>query len=303
MPIFLFLTLALSAWADQPPHEAMFRSVCRNHRQGAQDFIVEAPEVGVETFFPLLALEATQTRFSFSRFNSSMAKALRQEPHGLSHDHGRSLYGLNKKLRAVFYRGKLYIIDGHHRALISTYLGAQTAPVQIVDDLSHLDFEQFRQVMTLRGWADWRDWKNRPMEPIDLCEMENDPNFMLARLIIRRVSVEIAEGAFKIQRSSGAKVAVAIKINGDIPFFENHIADALRDGGIEFQDDLEEDEFNKKELEQFLDILKSKAQNHLSPLNKVLLLDKPRPVAKLPLEQVVLKHLRQHTSCERGLLL
>lgn len=299
MQFLLALVLGLNAWAGPKfqPKKSRFREICREYRKDAAGFSIEAPEAGVRSFFPVLALEASQTRFSYTRFLDSMEKA-RRENDGFSHDRGRSLYGPEKRIKAVFYRGKLYVIDGHHRALISTYLGAKTIPAKIEADLSALSPARFRAEMEKRGWAHWRNYRNQETAPLDLCEMEDDPNFQLARLIIRRVDVAIEDGELVVANSRGSRYPVAVKINGDIPFFENHIADALRRGGVDFDDSRDVDDISKRELAEYIRILREKAALKSSPLAKVLLLDKPRNVAKLDLEELVLNHLRK---CEREL--
>jgi len=300
MSLLLTLVLGFSTWAVQPdskPKRSDFRAICLEARRSAPQFAIEAPEAGVETYFPVLALEASQTRFSFVRFRQFLHKALHEKS---NYDHQRALYGMHKKIRAVFYRGKLFVIDGHHRALVSIYAGAQTIPVKIEADLSHLSRAKFVQSMEARGWANWRNYLNQPMSPVDFCDMIDDPNFQLARLIIRRVNVSLENGQLNLTRSRGAEFPVAVKINSDVPFFENHIADALRRGGVAFDDRREEQDLGREELAEYISILQEKVRGISSPLREVLLLDKPRDVAKLNLEKIVFKHL-QHKSCTRQL--
>lgn len=302
MQLLLILALSLTAWAgpDYNPKKSHFRKICREHRAGAADFYVEAPEAGMKSYFPILAFEATQTRFSFSRFLHSLAKVARAEDGEMNYDRGRSLYGMEKKVRAVHYRGKLYVIDGHHRLLISTYLGAKTIATEIVDDFSDLSPAKFRAKMERKGYSYWRNFRNQPVEPVDLCDMDDDANFQLARLLILRVDAKIQSGELTIGNPRGPDRPIAVKINSDIPFLEIHIADALRRGDVEYDDSRPEDDFSKEELQEYADILQGKARAKSSPLAKVLLLDKPRDVAKLDLEQIVFNHMR-HKSCEKDL--
>ena len=302
MQFLLALVLGLTAWAgvDLKPKPATFREVCRENRGDSARFLLGPPPVGSVDFFPGQALEATQTRFSFSRFRHALGKSVKEEPDWFAHDGARSLYSMEKRIKVVFYRFKLYIVDGHHRALISTYLGAQTIPAEVIADLSELTPAEFRQTMEARGWAHWRDFRNEEMSPLDLCEMIDDPNFQLARLIIRRVRVSWRGDQLRLERSTGADRPVAVKINGDIPFFENHIADALRRGGVEYDDHRYESEFSKSELTLFARILLESAREKSSPLPNVLLFDRPRDVAKLELEQIIFEHMRKNT-CESDL--
>ncbi len=302
MQILFALVFGLTAWAgfDLKPKPGTFREICRNNRGDSARFFIGPPPVGTVAFFPGRALEATQTRFAFSRFRQALGKALKEEPDGFAHDGSRSLYSIEKRIKVAFYRGKLYIVDGHHRALVSTYIGAKTIPAEVIADLSELSPAKFRQAMEARGWAHWRDHRNEEMKPLDLCEMIDDPNFQLARLIIRRVTVSWRGDQLRLDRSTGADRPVAVKINGDIPFFENHIADALRRGGVEHDDRRYESEFSKLELSLFARILLESAREKSSPLAHVLLLDRPRDVAKLELEKIIFEHLR-NKNCELDL--
>ena len=298
MQIFLLLGLGFSAHADFNLNPSLkdFRKVCAQHRLERAP-LPEAPEVGVETYFPTTALEASQTRFSFLRFLTAMKKAMKEESNGFYHDHKRSLYGMNKRIKAVHYRGRLYVVDGHHRALISTYLGAQTIPVQVMADLSYLSFEKFRSRMEDKGWGLWRGRRNSPMAHRDLCEMVDDPNFQLARMIIRRVTVELTENGLRVTRSTGAHSPVAVKVNGDVAFFEIYLADAITAAGYVYDGNRK---ITKKDKRFFLEVLKSAAERQSSPLSKVLLLDEVKPVAKLEFEQLVYDHLTQR-SCDGAL--
>jgi hypothetical protein len=302
MQILFALVLGLTAWADVDlkPKIETFREVCRKNRGDSARFLIGPQPVGSVAFLPVRALEATQTRFAFLRIRHALGKTLKEEPDWFAHDQASSLYSLEKRVKVAFYRGKLYIVDGHHRALISTYLGAQTIPAEVIADLSELNTRKFRQTMEARGWAHWRDHRNEEMKPLDLCEMIDDPNFQLARLIIRRVTVSWRGDRLKLERSTGADRPVAVKINGDLPFFENHIADALRRGGVEYDDRRYESEFSKAELREFARILVKSAREKSSPLAHVLLLDRPKDVAKLELEKIIFEHLR-NKNCELDL--
>lgn len=298
----LVLLLSGSAWAksDLQPEQSYFRQVCRENRAESNSLLTEAPDVDVSSYFPVNVLEASQSRFSYRRFLTAMKKAVGTDAAEFAHDHGRALFPMDKKIKAVFYRGKLFIVDGHHRALISAYLGAKSIPVQILADLSELPPHEFPQRMEERGWAYWQDHQNRRSRLRDLCDMLDDPNFQLARLIIRRVKVGIDNGKLNMTDSTGAEILIAVKINADIPFFEIHIADALRRGGVEFDDRRTAADISKRELAKLLRILRAEAADKSWGLSQVLLLDKPRNVAKLNLEQIVFKHMRERL-CEHNL--
>ena len=303
MYFLLPIMMSLSAWArqDLKPDFDVFLESCRSHRQQASSYELEPPELGMETYFPTLALQASQSRFSYKKLLSALKKATKEEPGGLSFDNKRSLYGMKKKIKAAFYRGKLYIVDGHHRAMISTYLRAETIPVKIVGVFNDsMDPQEFMDEMESRGWAYWRDAYGVSTGHFDLCDMVNDPNLQLARLLIRRVTVTLENGHLKLSDSRGADVSLAVKINSDIPFFEFHIADALTRAGIRFDDTRKESDFSMDELRSYLQILQAEAKLPGAILQKVLLLDRPREEEDLHLEKIVIKHLQEDT-CEGSL--
>lgn len=302
MHFLLLLLLSVSTWAKPSltPSLDEFREICRSRRSESLDFTIRAPEKGMHDFFPVAALDGTQNFFSHARFTHSLGKAIAEEGQALSHDDKKSMYGFNKKIKAVFYRGRLHIVDGHHRALISIYWGAKTLPVEILDVFpDRLSPRAFRRIMTRRGWGKWRDAFGQVLTPVDLCDMENDPNLQFARLVIRRVSVALQSGRLTIKKSKGAKIAIAIKINSDVPFFEFLIADALTRAGFVFDDRRTEEDLSFEELERALEILQADARLDSSPLKQLLLLDRPQDVAK-HLEEIVFTHLREK-ACEHQL--
>lgn len=299
MSWIIVLALSLAAWGKTPslsPTLDEFRRLCQEHRQDAAGFRLEPPEIGEETYFPTIALDAAQNRFAFQRFLGSLKKAVKEEPDWFAHDRGRALYGMHKRIKAVFYRGRLFIVDGHHRALISTYLGAKTIPVKILDDLSHLSPAKFRETMERRGWAYWRNYRGAAMTPVDLCDLADDPYLHYVRLVIVRLEAKIENGHLYISNVRGADPAIAIKINSDVPHFENMMADAIH-RSVDVDPDFKGKSLPEDVLEEALDALWEKAQRKSSPLRKVLLLDKPKRMAKLKLEKLILEHLEQ-ADCE-----
>lgn len=302
-PFWLWMSLyCLAAWGQSEfkPTKSLFEQTCQKSRSGALEAQVPPPQINTEVFIPTLTLQATQTRFSFRRLLESMQKLRREEKDWFSHDDRRSVYGTEKRLKTVYYRGKHFIVDGHHRALVSTYFGATTTPTLVLADLSDRSPKEFRATMEAQGWAYWKNHLGQEVDPVDLCEMEDDPNFQLARLLLRKVDAEFSEGRIKISKSSGAQVPLAVKLNGGMPFFEIHLADALKRHGVVFDDQRDEEDLKESELHRFHQLLTQEARANSSPLSKVLLLDRPTPVAELNLEEIISKHM-QSNSCENAL--
>jgi hypothetical protein len=281
-----------------------FFKICREHRQPSAT--VAAPAVGVTKYFPTSVIEGTQSRFSFDRFLDTLRKA--QKSTGLSYsdrdnawfftnNRGLSAYGLEKRLTGIFYRGRIYIVDGHHRALVTLYTGAQTVPVRILDDLSRLNRGQFFTYLREHRLSYFRNYRGLETDPIDICDMADDPNYQLARFLIRRVDVAYVNGHFEVSNDRGAKMPIAIKINQDIPYFENEIADALHRAGVIFDPIRDKKDLSYEELDEYLAILKRAARNESSSLNRILLLDRPTPVAEIKLKVSILEHFAKF-GCE-----
>jgi hypothetical protein len=310
MSTLLAFVLFIATWSslalERPPLQpelSDLRRFCHLHRTLNKIKGIDSPEVGQIGFFPPSVLMATQSRFSFSRWSNSLEKVVRQNDRTfankkrwqLPHDHGRSVYGFDKRIHGVFYRGYIYIIDGHHRALVSTYLGSETLPVEVVADWSRLySPKQFRRELESRGLAYWQDHSGLRSEALDLCELIDDPNLQLARYLIHRVNVDLQFGNFSISKKSGAERPLLLKINQDIPFLEFLVADALRRAGVQFNVRRQESDLRRGELKEYLAILREAAKDPSSPLNRVLLLDSPKDVRKLDLRALILRHLKQN---------
>ncbi len=291
------------------PDWAEFRYFCQIHRSDAQSVTVERPPIGEVSFIPVRALQNQQTDFSFVRLMQQMQKALKHKDAEYSkkrgqwilpHDGGRSLFDKETDLVGIFYRGRVYLADGHHKALASIYIGAETAPVAIIDDWSKKPPREFAQAMADAGYSHWINVRGQSVSPVDFCSMVDNPNLMLARMLIRRI---VAEGYGKkliISVGSGSQMPIALKINHDIPFLEREIADALSRAGVLFDDTRTDEDIGKKERREYLDILRKVARRH-PRLGKVLLLAKPSKVESLDLEAILREHLAL-PGCEDKLL-
>lgn len=311
--IFLLLLLVQAApvWsksASEPnlsPTLEEFRAQCRLNRQGAAEFrLAQAPDR--DDFIPLRALEASQSRFSFERFVSAMHKDLRKNPvtffgNGggwvFEFDQGRSMLPLHKTVTGIYYRGKVHIVDGHHKALSSLFLGAETIPVHLLDDWSGLEPDEFARQMESHHYSYFRNSRGARMRPRDLCDLIDDGNLQLARYLFRKVDVWFEGEKFDVLHTSGSKYPILLKINDDIPYFEFEIADALRREGVDFDPRRTDVDVGKGERKKYLKILTSKVRRGGSRLSQVLLLDRPTRVAKLQVEQIIESYIREH-GCE-----
>lgn len=346
--VFFLIGLAIGAswgptraWAkfgSKLDHQTL-RERCRAYRHLDRQTLAKAPPVGSVAYYPTGAIEAGQTRFSFKQLRKAMRKAIKtrvneddkDSPRGahydkhlrtwiFAHDDHRSIFPLKKAAGAVYYDGRLYLFDGHHKALTSTYLRAPRMPIKVEANWSHLTKEQFIKNMRERPYhyAHWRDYQGADQDPVDLSELANDPNLLLARLLLLRVDVDLNEAAacdalenpgtenepgvwpsaFSLGNIRGAERPIAIKINNDIPFFEFEIADALRRHGVHFDESRREQDLSLPELREYAKILWTERKRPDSRLRQILLLDEPKSSSKLNLHRLVKDHMSA-VDCRR----
>lgn len=291
------------------PDWAEFKYFCQMHRGGADLLKIAPPPVDQISFIPVRALQNQQTDFSFIRLLQQLQKGIhrggaefsrKNDRWKLPFDNGRSLFGDDSDLVGIYYRGRVYLADGHHKALASIYIGAETAPVHILGDWSKLTQQEFDKAMSDLGYSHWVNYRGHAVKPVDFCAMVDNPNLMLARLLIRRIVVEGRGQRIKIEVGSGSELPIALKINHDIAFLEREIADAISRAGHTFDDTRADEDIPKKERAMYLEILQRVAPRH-PRLKHVLLLKKPTKVESLDLEAIIREHLAQ-PECEQKLL-
>lgn len=314
LPLLLLLASLLSGttplFADsRPPFDPTlqeFREFCARHRAEAANISIARPPLNKPVFVPVAALEATQTRFSFDRLLKSLRKVVRSEDleesqkskSGYKFFYGKAdaVYPLSRKTTGIFYRGKLYIIDGHHRALISSYFGADSIPMEVIADWSDKSPQKFFFDLESQGYSYYKNHRGARMNPVDLCDLQDDPFLLLAREIMLRVDLEFEGDHISILNVRGAKKPIAIKLNRDIPFCEFEIADRLRRGRFKWKPG---DKIPRKKLAKFLKRLRMRRDSeHFA---QVLLLDQPTSVEDLELLKIIEEHF-QHHQCEHQLM-
>lgn len=289
-----------------PGYKEFFR-FCKAHRDSSVE--IPPPAVGRVSFLSTKALDGNQGRFSWASLLRKLGKGLKAEPDAyidkkkdewvFPYNEGRSFYPIERAIRALYYRGRLYIVDGHHRALISTYLGTETIPVRVIADVSKLQPQEFEDMMDRKGLSYFRNYRGQATRRVDLCDMVDDPNLELARILIARARVEYSGNKIKISDIRGSEVSIGIKsAEQDIPFLEFLVADALRRAGVEWENGNDPD-IPRKQLKEYLEILKAAAERG-GRLAQVLLFDRPERVVELDLKSLMLDHLAK-IGCENAL--
>lgn len=319
MLIQLIASLALSVAVfakDGPsrnPSLDEFMAYCRQHHQELNLLPFAAPEVGDVVFVPTPNIVNNQGRFSWAavvrktrQMFGNDGKAYAEKKNGewrFNYDDGRSAFPKKKAIRGIYDRGRIYIIDGHHRALISTYLGSQTLPVHVIADISRAKYSpgQVRAYMERNAYSYFRNYRGAVTNAVDLCAMVDDPNLELARLLMGRIDVEIAKGRASFSNPRGSELVIGVKTDMDIPFLEFYIADALRRADVVWENE-NPVAIDKSELKTYLAVLRdAAARNPNSPLRKVFLFEKPTRMADLDLRDDRLTDHLRNLGCE-GLL-
>ena len=279
------------------PSRPDFYRTCAEHRQTLVHATLNAGAIGQVAYYPATALERTQSTFSFDRLLKALGALIDEgkiQPDEFLANIGQAVYPPDRYISGVFYKGRIYIVDGHHRALLTTYLGATTIPVKVLSDWSGQSTIEFFARLEREQLSSFRGLNGEALGPGPFCEMIDDPMLLLARKLLLRVDLNFDEtrGEVEILRTRGAKVPIAFKINRDVPFYEQEIAWRLREAGETW---VKGDEIENADRQRYLAVLKSKRDN--SRLRQVLLLDQPTPVAELKITELLKIHFKRH-RCE-----
>ncbi|MEK6554232.1 MAG: ParB-like protein, partial [Bdellovibrionota bacterium] len=194
-------------------------------------------EIGSVQYLPPEVLKASQQEFTFIKILKEIgdaAETYRTEydmdagQFTFAFDNGRSALPVQKAAIGILHRGKIYLLDGHHKVMISLYMNAETLPVHVIDDWSDLSPQKFRERMIERRYAYPLDKNGEPMSRFyDFDELTDNPNLYLARLLIQKVKGGIELEKFKLFSVSGAKRPLILKFNEGLPFIEYFIANLL----------------------------------------------------------------------------
>ena len=258
-------------WGVDHAELKLLRERCRANRKHLSYDRGYAPTQGQVGFFPLGVFESAQTRFSYRRVVEMILKT------------GGKPYGLDKAVPGIVYRGKIYLPDGNHKAYVSHVMNFPYLPARIIEVFDdRVQPAAFRAELSERSLGHFHDFKDRPVPPLDLCDLINDPNLYLARLHLHRVKVDFAHDAPKILDHGRKRRAIVVKINGDRPFLEIKMGDALRRANRHWDDARPDSALSYAEQKKDLAILKRESTlNPKSGLNGILFLDRPRKYPKL----------------------
>ena len=193
----------------------------------------------------------------------------------LGFDDGKSL--LPKKDASVLIVGPgqiLVMVDGHHHAYMSLYLGGHTVPAVIIEDWRKMTLQQFWTKLE----AENRVYlKTAPdvlaKSPPTLLDVKDNPNRYFASLLAARAQLEYHKDAIKVVKIKASGDSVWIKVNEGIPFIEFCIAEVLSGGGLKYQQEWA-DCVPKESVEKAREVLlKAKFSGKVPLLNNLILLE------------------------------
>lgn len=274
-------------------------------------------EVGVTQFVPLSLIKASQPSFTAIKIIEELQEAVDKfgvdkTAVGFAIRDGRSVYPPHKKAIGVVYNDRVYLLDGHHKAIVSLYFSSPTMPVEIIADWTKNSKGE------VRTEADFREKMIHPENAyaypldaqgtetnqfFDLCELKDDPNLYLARLLIQKVKAEVSLESLQIRGVGGSSHPLILKLNEGVPFLELYIAATLKRGGIDYKT-----EWGKLIPErirrQIRDILAEEVSRPGSPIERIILLE---DYADLPTNdrtldrkrmKIIYKHLLNRIECD-----
>lgn len=300
--ILRLLVLVLSTpsiWAkslELPKNVGELRARCQAVRTLAPVLPLAAPTQGEILSVSVSSIDAGQTRFSFQRVQNNFAKLLKKNGENVRpYDRGQSAFPPDyRKIKGVYFNGRIRLVDGHHHALAAIFAGSTTLPVEIVADVSHIPPHFLNQHLWQNGYAyplsASGSWERIP----DLCELGEDSYLNFAQFLMQRVKVQRVDGQWEVLSAKGAELAILLKLNSDIPFLELEVADALHRGGYGAKDP-NEPQISRGELIKILKILHQQAPN--SRLQYALLLPRPMEFRKKKYRDLIEAHLRKPNPC------
>lgn len=204
-----------------------------------------SPSMGETVFLPVTNLIRGQDEVSIDNISAKLKDRTESgdvsfdassRTWSLKHDEGRSSAPIDDPIRVVKGPQGFVIIDGHHDLYLALSVGARTAPVRVVEDLSKFSALEFWEEMKSRQLV----YLNRSAaelaeRPPRMDDVRDNPNRYLASLLAMKTAIRIEGRNLFVEEVKGAANPVWIKIGDSIPFIEFHIAKILTEAGIRYE--------------------------------------------------------------------
>lgn len=152
----------------------------------------------------------------------------------LNHNFGKSLLPRKEALVVVLGPDKsLVIVDGHHHAFMSLYVGAETVPAVIVEKWEKLSLLEFWKLLKNEGRILYSTPPSQlASTPPLLTDMKDNPNRYFASLLACKAELRYENGKIIVKGVRGNNNSCWIKLNEGIPFVEFRIAEILKQAGL-----------------------------------------------------------------------
>ena len=286
-----------------------FRRNCQAHPAVE----VPRPKKGDIEFVPPGALVPNQITINFNYVLRKFQRSLEIEnttaanyimtgrwtfPNDKEHGNGRSFYALDKALRVVYYGGRVYVANGHNRAIVSIVMNSWV-PVEYAEVIpDEVEPDEAEKIMAKKGYSFLFDKWGEPHVRVDFCSMEHDSNLELARALFANVDVEFNKGNLEIEKVRGSEWVAGVKVDDSVDFGEVLTAIALRKGGQIWGDNRL---LTKKDVAESIPILRA-AQKNGSPLARRLVFKEPVALDKIKSDQLpTIAEYLQSLKCESKL--
>lgn len=244
---------------------------------------VELPiELGAVQYISVQSIFASQPEFTFLKVLKELKEAesafgvrfsKKTKKFKLAYSKGRSAFPSSKTAFGILYKGHIYLVDGHHKVLVSLYFGAKALPVRVLDDWSSLSNAAFSKRMQDSRFA-YSD------KFYFFSELRDNPNLYLARLLIQKVKGTIELEQFNISSVQGAKKPLLLKYNEGIPFIEFYLADLMSRNGIYYKNKWG-DKIPLKVRKKIKKLLEQDVIKKGSPLYGAILVSEQEPIESL----------------------
>lgn len=216
---------SLFARAEILPEQ--FAELCRHryHRLGRPEWTPGPMTPGRLFWAPTTSLISTQGRFSLHKLNDNIEEELERED---KPDKDRKP---KEAIVGIYWGHKIFVIDGHHRALTNIALDRKWSRVRLLaaSDLPYAEFLEF-----LKAYA-YREHGQMLPQFYDWWDMVDDPNLYLMRLATARVMITAdAQIGYTIAHLKGSKLPVLAKINQGPQYFELRGANDLHGAGVHY---------------------------------------------------------------------
>ncbi len=203
-------------------------------------------EKGEEAYLPISWLQPGQASFSFLTVKSKIQTVAeewgaqwdtRKARWNLPFDGQKALFPQSKSALVLLLSDSVLVLDGNHKVMTSLFFGAETMPVKIANNWSHLSLKEALPRLiendlvfpfdpmgkTIKEWPSFTSIPDNPLR------------YLAAKLLLK-CQIQLDEDKeLQIKKARGSSNPVVCKLNRDLPFLELRMARVWKKSGIEFR--------------------------------------------------------------------